>query len=200
MSTTSPQRRALLASAAGLSVTGLAGCGEAAVQRFASWSEARRAVAALIDGSVKTESGWPLAQVLQHAAQSIEFSIAGFPEMKSAVFRHTVGAAAWGMFNARGAMRHSLDEPIPGAPALDAGMPLTAAVHRLLAALDAFDAHTGLLKPHFAYGELTKPAYARAHLMHLANHWSLFGPAVRVAAASVSNDTARQTAAQHHPL
>jgi Protein of unknown function (DUF1569) len=44
-------------------------------------------------------------------------------------------------------------------------------VNRLIDALAAFEAWSGPLKPHFAYGELTKPQYARAHLMHLANHW-----------------------------
>ena len=38
-------------------------------------------------------------------------------------------------------------------------------------ALRAFEAHAGPLAPHFAYGALDKPSYARAHLMHLANHW-----------------------------
>ena len=40
-----------------------------------------------------------------------------------------------------------------------------------------FDAHTGVLQPHFAYGALDKPSYTRAHLMHLANHWQAFVPA-----------------------
>ena len=43
-------------------------------------------------------------------------------------------------------------------------------IARLLAALNAFEAWGGPLKPHFAYGELDKAQYTRAHLMHLANH------------------------------
>ena len=38
-------------------------------------------------------------------------------------------------------------------------------------AMGRFEAFNGPLKPHFAYGELDKAAYTRAHLMHLANHW-----------------------------
>ena len=34
------------------------------------------------------------------------------------------------------------------------------------------EAHTGPLAPHFAYGALDKTQYTRAHLMHLANHWT----------------------------
>ena len=52
-----------------------------------------------------------------------------------------------------------------------AGQPLDVAVDRMVAALNAFDAHTGPLAPHFAYGALVKKAFERAHLMHLANHW-----------------------------
>ncbi|HZT56441.1 MAG TPA: DUF1569 domain-containing protein, partial [Burkholderiaceae bacterium] len=52
------------------------------------------------------------------------------------------------------------------------GQPLGPALERAIAALRAFDAHAGALQPHFAYGALDKPAYTRAHLMHLANHWN----------------------------
>lgn len=34
----------------------------------------------------------------------------------------------------------------------------------------ALAAAGGTLAPHFAYGELDKPQYTRAHLMHLADH------------------------------
>ncbi len=80
--------------------------------------------------------------------------------------------AAFAVFDARGRMRHGLDEPIPGAAPLADGRPLPEAVHRLVAALNAFDAWRGPLAPHFAYGPLDKPAYTRAHLMHLADHWA----------------------------
>ncbi|PZP35799.1 MAG: hypothetical protein DI603_03270 [Roseateles depolymerans] len=151
----------------------LAGCGAPA--RLASWAQARDAVRELlltpqtVDGNT-----WNLAQVLQHLAQSIEYSVRGFPSLKPAWFRHTLGAAAFAVFDARGAMNHALDEPIPGAPALDAQLALKTAVDRLAAAMDAFDAHTGTLHDHFAYGTLSKPQYQRAHLMHLANHWQQF--------------------------
>ena len=71
---------------------------------------------------------WTLAQMLNHAAQSIDYSIDGFPEMKSALFRGAVGSVAFAVFQARGKMGHTLDEPIPGAPALDAQAPLEPAI------------------------------------------------------------------------
>jgi len=176
MAHATPRRRAVLLAA--VAVPALSACSPAAVQRFPDVATARAAVQGLLTATLRNDGPWSLPQVLHHLAQSIEFSLAGFPEPKSALFQHTAGAAAWAVFDARGAMTHGLGEPIPGAPALPpADAPLAAGVQRLLAALDRFDAHTGALQPHFAYGALDKPAYTRAHLMHLANHWQAFVPA-----------------------
>jgi len=167
------RRNALLATA----VLPLAACSARAVQGFATVNAARQALRGLLLQPLQPDGAWSLAQVLEHAAQSVDYSITGYPEMKSALFRHTAGALAWTVFDARGAMSHPLDQPIPGAPDLPVGVPLAAAVARLVAALDRFEAHTGPLQPHFAYGVLDKAAYTRAHLMHLANHWQAFHPA-----------------------
>jgi hypothetical protein len=142
--------------------------------RFRSLDEARQAVAPLAQQPLRTSGVWSLAQVMNHVAQSVEYSLDGFPQPKSALFQATAGTAAFALFDARGQMHHPLDQPIPGAPALPVDAPLPEAVARLLSALDRFEAHTGALQPHFAYGALDKPAYTRAHLMHLDNHWDEF--------------------------
>jgi hypothetical protein len=164
----SMQRRTVVL---GVPAASLAACSPGPVQTFADLASAMKAIDGLASGHKKS-GAWSLAQMLHHAAQSVEYSLSGFPEMKSGVFRATVGNAAFAMFDARGKMSHALDEPIPGAPALDKDAPLPAAIERALAALRAFEAHTGALKPHFAYGALDKTQYTRAHLMHLANHWN----------------------------
>ena len=138
---------------------------------FDSIGGALRTLEQLRTTAPRMNGSWDLARVLHHAAQSVEYSMAGFPELKPAWFRASVGSYAFALFNARGQMSHSLDEPIPGAPPLAQGQPLAPAIDRALAALRAFDRHAGPLEPHFAYGALDKPAYTRAHLMHLANHW-----------------------------
>jgi hypothetical protein len=162
------QRRSLVMA---MPLLGLAACSAAPVQQFPDIASAMKAIEALASGHKKS-GAWTLAQMVDHAAQSIEFSIHGFPQMKSGAFRATAGAAAFAVFDARGKMSHSLDEPIPGAPALDASAALPTAIERALKAWRDFEAHAGALKPHFAYGELDKTQYTRAHLMHLANHWS----------------------------
>ncbi|WP_348689389.1 DUF1569 domain-containing protein, partial [Acidovorax soli] len=142
-------------------------------ERFASWAGARELVMDLLRGDSQLQHPvWNLPQLLQHLAQSIEYSLQGYPQARSAVFRHTLGRAAFAVFDARGQMSHDLAEPIPGAPPLQADLSLRDSVQRLLDAMQAFAAHRGLLAPHFAYGVLSKAEYQRAHLMHLANHWS----------------------------
>ena len=119
---------------------------------------------------VKTTGAWPLVSVLEHLSQSIEMSLDGFPQPKSAAFQHTVGAAAFAVFQWRGKMSHGLDEPIPGAPALTPQGDWKPAANRLRAAIARFEANTGPLKPHFAYGALSKAEFAQAHVFHIANH------------------------------
>ena len=171
----SARRRSILVAA--VAAPALTACSPAAVQRFADLATARAAVLGLPAARLRNEGAWTLPQVLHHLAQSIEFSLSGYPSPKSALFQRTAGAAAWALFEARGAMTHGLGEPIPGAPALPADATLDGGVQRLLAALDRFADHAGPLQPHFAYGVLDKAAYTRAHLMHLANHWQAFVPA-----------------------
>lgn len=110
---------------------------------------------------------WSLARTFHHLAQGVEFSLQGYPELKPALIRATVGRAAFHLFHARGAMRHATDSPIPG-EAVEDGDPI-AACDRLISALDAFEA-ADAFHPHFAFGQLTKPKYAAAHAMHIADH------------------------------
>ena len=120
--------------------------------------------------SVHTTGAWPLSAVLDHLAQSIEMSIDGFPHAKSALFQATAGRAAFAVFRAKGRMNHGLDQPIPGAPSLAAGAEWTPSASRLRRAIARFEAHDGALKPHFAYGAMSKADYAVAHGMHIADH------------------------------
>lgn len=151
--------------------------GTLSATEFDSIGSALRTLEQLRTSAPRMNGAWDLARVLHHAAQSVEYSMSGFPELKPAWFRASVGSYAFALFNARGQMSHSLDEPIPGAPSLSQGQALAPAIDRAMEALRAFDRHAGTLAPHFAYGALDKPAYTRAHLMHLANHWQNAVPA-----------------------
>jgi hypothetical protein len=134
---------------------------------FADFAAARRWLDTL--DAMRSLTAWSLPQVLEHCAQSIEYSLSGFPQDRPGWFQDSLGALAFAAFDRRGRMSHSLIEPIPGAPALVAG-DLAEARGRLILAIAAFEAHDRPLQPHFAYGSLDKAQYTRAHLLHLANH------------------------------
>lgn len=183
MEHTNPQksRRAFLAStaAAGLVAATTSACQKAsAADRqlvFASLKDAQREIDRLGKAAaLRSTTQWSWPQTLTHCAQSIEFSLTGFPVPKSALFQNTAGALGFQVFSWRGRMSHDLAEPIPGAPALDTSNDAALAMARLQQAMADFLKRTTPLQPHFAYGDLNKPAYERAHAMHLANHLSAF--------------------------
>ena len=119
---------------------------------------------------IKTTGAWPLVAILEHMAQSIEMSMQGFPQPKSALFQNTLGTAAFTVFKWRGAMNHSLSEPIPGAAVLTTTGAWQSTAGRLQKAIEAFNASKEPLKPHFAHGKLSKADFALAHTLHIANH------------------------------
>jgi len=144
--------------------------------RFGSLADARDELERLGQApALASMTAWSWAQTMTHCAQSIEYSMSGFPQMKPALFQHTIGSAAISVFAWRGRMTHDLAEPIPGAPSLEAETAAGPALARLHASMRAFLSWAGPLQPHFAYGALAKPEYERAHALHLANHFSAFG-------------------------
>lgn len=124
----------------------------------------------------RLEGSWNVHQVLVHCAQSVEYSMTGYPMHRSRVFQATLGKLALGIFLRRGRMSHDRVAPIPGAPELPSSGTTKDGCDRLRAALEAFRAFTGRLAPHFAYGAVTREQYERLHAMHLANHLAALLP------------------------
>jgi hypothetical protein len=165
--------------AAGSLAASTAGCTDPSIidrrLEFRSLDDALHELDRLARAAVlKAGTAWTLPQTLIHCAQSIEYSMTGFPQGNSALFQHTVGAAAFSVFSWRGRMTHDLAEPIPGAPSLDAAIDAVSATARLQRAIQDFRSGNGPLRPHFAYGALTRSEFEQAHAMHLANHFSAF--------------------------
>lgn len=126
--------------------------------------------------SIANSGAWNAATIFTHCAQSIEYSMTGYPVHKSDVFKHTLGSLAFSAFALKGSMVHALDEVIPGAPEITINEPVDAeeqseALQRLKKSLTDFNQYQGTLAPHFAYGELTKSEYEEAHVMHIYNHF-----------------------------
>lgn len=143
--------------------------------QFSSLAAAEEELARLAQTKeLASDATWNWAQTLVHCAQSIEYSMSGFPQSKSKLFQRTIGSAAFGVFSWRGRMTHDLSDPIPGAPLLEAKAEPTQALLRLRGSILSFQRWSGPLQPHFAYGALDKETYELAHAMHLANHLSAF--------------------------
>lgn len=133
-------------------------------------SEIMHRLDAMDAASVVATGDWEAARLFDHLAQSIEFSMDGFPTHKSAVFKHTVGRLAFAVFQANGRMTHALNEAIPGELVIATPADTKSALNRLRTAVDRFEAHRGELQPHFAYGQLDKAEYGLAHAMHINDH------------------------------
>ncbi len=88
--------------------------------------------------AVTSVGGWNPYQIFVHCAQSVEYSMTGFPEHRSKIFKNTAGQLAFSVFSSRGKMSHPLTDPIPGAPALDLKQDTQGALIRLRKALIAF--------------------------------------------------------------
>ena len=120
--------------------------------------------------TLRTSGAWSPAQVFVHLAQSVEYSMSGYPELRSGFFRSSVGPTAFAAFSARGQLVHGRSDPIPGAEPLSESVATEAALQRLRDALDAFENHGGAFEPHFAYGQLDRREYEIAHALHLQDH------------------------------
>ena len=125
---------------------------------------------ALAIGEVSSNGIWNPHQIFTHCAQSIEYSMSGYPALKPKLFQDTAGAAAFAIFFAKGRMKHGLAEQIDGAPALESKPGFEESLSRLRQAFLNFRQFNGTPAPHFAYGALSKAEYEAAHVMHFYNH------------------------------
>jgi hypothetical protein len=128
-------------------------------------AEGRDEAAVLAPGSV-----WNLSQTVQHCAQTVGYSVSGYPRLKPALVRAVIGPVVKKAFLRRGAMKHPLGAVIEGAPALDPALPVGEAMARLDEAVKVFTAHVGAHAPHPTYGRCTHEEFAALHALHLAEH------------------------------
>ncbi len=158
-------------------------------RQIQSLEQVRDELAAIDPTLVAVDGPWSVGQVLAHCAQSIEYSLIGFPLAKPAWFQATVGKLVLGKFLRQGYMSHDLNAAIPGAPPPHDGE-ARAALDRLLDAIARFEAHQEPFAPHFAYGPVDKARYGRVQAMHIAQHLESFRPVARSAARAAMKGSA----------
>ncbi|WP_429945428.1 DUF1569 domain-containing protein [Leptospira stimsonii] len=140
---------------------------------FDSLSEALKYLNTLENSnSIFGYNGWDAGKVMLHCAQSIEYSIQGYPENKSPLFQNTIGKLVFLKFSLSKKMSHDLEAPIPGATEIQSNTEWKKSLGVLRNTILNFQSYGGELKPHFAYGSLSKEEYDQAHAMHIANHFS----------------------------
>ncbi len=139
-----------------------------------AWLELEKLEKAFLLNPSKIEllGEWSLHQNLIHCAQSVEYSLVGYPKHKPAFIKKTVGKWVFEKFAAQNFMKHDRNEPIPAAAPLEKEGDLNKAFERLRKALTDFENHQGKYEPHFIYGQLDRAAYEKAHAFHLADHFS----------------------------
>ena len=115
-----------------------------------------------------------LGAALAHCAQSIDYSLTGFPTQRGWLVRKLIAPHLLRKFLRQGFMTHDVHAPIPLAPAISPELPFEEGVAKLRGAMERFRVHAGPLAPHFAFGDISRDDYERLHSMHLADHLSSF--------------------------
>lgn len=160
---------ALAATVGGLTT----GCGARGRNlKFSSLDQVLTELALLeANAPVALQQPWSLYKVLQHASQSMEYSMTGYPVMDPPS-RQTLAKLVFNYFRKQGYMYHDLGAVVPGAPEIPDDGPLEDGYLRLRNAISDFRNFTGELMPHFSYGQLTREEWEIAHSMHCADHFS----------------------------
>ncbi len=122
--------------------------------------------------NIDTAGQWALPVMLDHCAESLEFTLTGYPEMKPEWFRMIVGPVAKHVFLWQGKMSHNTLDPIPG----DEGMPHSKtekeAFDRLFQSIARFKTWNREVAEHFAYGKLDRAEAEKLQAFHIADHLS----------------------------
>lgn len=111
-------------------------------------------------------------QIFVHCAKTIEYSMIGYPKIKSKFIQHTAGKLMIHKFLKKGYMRHNLEVDVLGSSLIEDNGTTDEGIEILLETIRKFLTYKGRLQPHFFFGELTKEEYDKYFSIHIANHLS----------------------------
>jgi hypothetical protein len=128
-------------------------------------------VQALLDRRHRMVGKWSLAQICNHLAASIGYSIDGFPGRSAPwLFRQTLGRLLRRRMLFTGRILRGM--PIPDRFQPPDTIDLRDASANLQASIDRFLNSSCPLKPHPLFGQLTRNDWDRFHRIHCAHHLS----------------------------
>ncbi len=113
---------------------------------------------------------WNISEICLHCAQTIQYSMTGYPKMKPLLIRVTIGKLAIKKFLRQGFMKHDLTAHVPGSNPIDTTLSKEESIDELMKTIRKFESFHGTLKPHLLFGNLTKEDYGTYFAMHIADH------------------------------
>lgn len=140
--------------------------------QFTSLEEVLKQLDILEQSESVTTTNWSAYKILQHCAQTIDYSMTGYPQYKPKWFRATIGRLVLSKFLKQGFMKHNLSAPVPGSPILTKEGTTGEGIVLLRNTIERFRNFKGELKPHLIFGKLTREQYDHYFAMHVADHLS----------------------------
>ena len=111
-----------------------------------------------------------IGQVFEHCAQSIEGSTIGYSlECHKSRPKKMIGRTALAIFSWLRCMIHDTSATLDGINMTEE-ITQEEGIQLCIDALTNFDSFSGNLAEHFVYGNLSKPTYTQAILLHIENH------------------------------
>lgn len=142
--------------------------------RLSSLLEARKVLENLNKDVPTSQSEWSSYEIFVHCSKTIEYSMTGYPVLKPAIVRNTVGRLAINKFLRQGYMKHNLQADVPGSPVIENTGTFEDGLKILMASIEKFSSYTGELKPHLLFGSLSREQYDKYFAFHIADHLSVF--------------------------
>ncbi|MDC7224359.1 MAG: DUF1569 domain-containing protein [Spirochaetales bacterium] len=141
--------------------------------QFSSLKEVKEILSTLKEGTLPEGYRWDYYQILTHCSKTIEYAMSGYPKLKPALVRGTVGKWVIRKFLAQGFMKHNLSADVPGSEEVQREGDFSQGIEILTTTINKFLSHEGVLKTHLMFGNLSKEDYDKYFSLHLAEHLNI---------------------------
>lgn len=142
-----------------------------------SLADAKALLQNLDVAKLKSDTGWSPYQNFVHCAKTIDYAMTGYPRLKPAWLRQTIGRIAIHKFLKQGYMKHNLTADVEGSPVLPSHGNAQDGLDTLLQSINRFTAWQGAMQPHLLFGNLSKAEYDRYFALHIADHFTALSQA-----------------------
>jgi hypothetical protein len=142
------------------------------IMNFSTLTDVKKELLILSEINTIKSKNWSPYKIFLHCSQTIEYSMVGYPILKSKFFRYTIGKLVIKKFLNQGFMKHNLSAPVPGGSNIEDSGTANEGIDTLIKSIDKFKAFNNELAPHLAFGKLSKDDYDKYFSFHIADHLS----------------------------